>query len=242
MKKKKLKTHFLCSQIATAIYYMIMDCILVTQYIYYTIRDRRLARKTIDDKKKMEESQSLLRSALWIVVLLLMFALICHSFAPGITTSNRRATSSSSSSSSLTMRTSSSVQQSLHRGRKLLSFDESGSSSSSSSQQEHSWWDNQYSLSSYSDEPGPKKDEGWPLEGAQDIVGYSIGCVSTVLYLGSRCPQIFKNFQRKSTEGLSLLLFLCAFLGNFTYSLSIFLFSRSPNFILGKVCIRHFAC
>ncbi|KAA1117988.1 hypothetical protein PGT21_029268 [Puccinia graminis f. sp. tritici] len=41
------------------------------------------------------------------------------------------------------------------------------------------------------------------------------------LYLTSRIPQIMKNHSRKSVEGLSILLFVLAFLGNLTYVLSI---------------------
>ncbi|KNF05299.1 hypothetical protein PSTG_01513 [Puccinia striiformis f. sp. tritici PST-78] len=41
------------------------------------------------------------------------------------------------------------------------------------------------------------------------------------LYLTSRIPQIIKNYQRKSVQGLSILLFILAFLGNLTYVLSI---------------------
>ncbi|CED82935.1 Predicted membrane protein [Phaffia rhodozyma] len=43
----------------------------------------------------------------------------------------------------------------------------------------------------------------------------------TVLYLTSRMPQIWKNFTRKSIEGLSILLFVAAFCGNSFYVLSI---------------------
>ncbi|XP_066295863.1 lysosomal amino acid transporter 1 homolog isoform X3 [Branchiostoma lanceolatum] len=38
-------------------------------------------------------------------------------------------------------------------------------------------------------------------------VGYAIGIVSSILYLGSRMPQIYKNWKRKSTEGLSIWMF-----------------------------------
>ncbi|XP_066295861.1 lysosomal amino acid transporter 1 homolog isoform X1 [Branchiostoma lanceolatum] len=40
-------------------------------------------------------------------------------------------------------------------------------------------------------------------------VGYAIGIVSSILYLGSRMPQIYKNWKRKSTEGLSIWMFSC---------------------------------
>ncbi|KAN0063342.1 hypothetical protein ACQY0O_004508 [Thecaphora frezii] len=43
----------------------------------------------------------------------------------------------------------------------------------------------------------------------------------TILYMTSRLPQIWKNHTRRSVEGLSILLFVAAFLGNLTYSISI---------------------
>ncbi|KAJ9604298.1 hypothetical protein H2200_011132 [Cladophialophora chaetospira] len=57
---------------------------------------------------------------------------------------------------------------------------------------------------------------GTPLE----IVGTVLAWCSTLLYLGSRLPQLYKNWQRQSTAGLSPLLFLAAFCGNFFYSAS----------------------
>ncbi|WWD15988.1 hypothetical protein CI109_100412 [Kwoniella shandongensis] len=55
------------------------------------------------------------------------------------------------------------------------------------------------------------------------IIGRISAWSCTTLYLTSRLPQIWKNFQRKSVEGLSILLFLMAFLGNITYVASILL-------------------
>jgi uncharacterized protein with PQ loop repeat len=48
--------------------------------------------------------------------------------------------------------------------------------------------------------------------GAQ-ILGY----ISAVCYLGARIPQIIKNQREKSCEGLSLLFFMLSLLGNATY-------------------------
>jgi len=53
------------------------------------------------------------------------------------------------------------------------------------------------------------------------IIGRISAWVCTTLYLTSRLPQIWKNFARKSVEGLSILLFVFAFLGNFFYVASI---------------------
>jgi uncharacterized protein with PQ loop repeat len=60
-----------------------------------------------------------------------------------------------------------------------------------------------------------------------DALGFSLwgqifGYLCAVLYLGSRVPQILLNYRRKSTEGVSMLFFLFACIGNLTYVLSIF--------------------
>ncbi|KAI1367189.1 PQ loop repeat-domain-containing protein [Xylaria arbuscula] len=55
-----------------------------------------------------------------------------------------------------------------------------------------------------------------------DLWGQIFGWLCAALYLGSRLPQLLLNFRRKSTEGISVLFFLFACLGNLTYVLSIF--------------------
>ncbi|XP_068935704.1 lysosomal amino acid transporter 1 homolog [Petaurus breviceps papuanus] len=57
----------------------------------------------------------------------------------------------------------------------------------------------------------------------QEIIGFTIGSISSVLYLMSRLPQIYTNFQRKSTQGISYSLFALVILGNTTYGLSVLL-------------------
>ncbi|KAL4771709.1 PQ loop repeat-domain-containing protein [Aspergillus nidulans var. acristatus] len=58
-----------------------------------------------------------------------------------------------------------------------------------------------------------------------DTLGQVFGYLCAVLYLGSRLPQIMLNYKRKSTDGVSLLFFLFACIGNLTYVLSILAFS-----------------
>jgi uncharacterized protein with PQ loop repeat len=58
-----------------------------------------------------------------------------------------------------------------------------------------------------------------------DRWGQIFGYLCAVLYLGSRVPQLLLNYRRKSTEGVSLLFFLFACIGNLTYVLSIFAYS-----------------
>ena len=55
-----------------------------------------------------------------------------------------------------------------------------------------------------------------------DIWGQIFGYLCAVLYLGSRLPQLLLNYRRKSTEGVSMLFFLFACVGNLTYVMSIF--------------------
>ncbi|WOO84374.1 Lysosomal amino acid transporter 1 [Vanrija pseudolonga] len=66
--------------------------------------------------------------------------------------------------------------------------------------------------------PPPPKDEEPDLK---EVIGRISAWCCTTLYLTSRLPQIWKNFQRKSVEGLSILLFIFAFLGNVAYVASI---------------------
>ncbi|KAI0647055.1 PQ loop repeat-domain-containing protein [Trametes meyenii] len=60
----------------------------------------------------------------------------------------------------------------------------------------------------------------------EHIIGRISAWICTTLYLTSRLPQIWKNYVRKSVEGLSIYLFIFAFLGNFFYVASIL---SSPN-------------
>ena len=51
-----------------------------------------------------------------------------------------------------------------------------------------------------------------------EFLGRIFSWMSTLLYLGSRLPQIYKNAIRRSTSGLSPYMFLAAFCGNLFYS------------------------
>lgn len=56
-------------------------------------------------------------------------------------------------------------------------------------------------------------DEGADIALGAQILGYA----SAICYLGARIPQIIKNQREKSCEGLSLLFFMLSLLGNATY-------------------------
>lgn len=68
--------------------------------------------------------------------------------------------------------------------------------------------------------PPSMNDSSEPLQ--FDLWGQIFGYLCAVLYLGSRIPQLLLNYRRKSTEGVSMLFFLFACMGNLTYVLSIF--------------------
>jgi uncharacterized protein with PQ loop repeat len=57
-----------------------------------------------------------------------------------------------------------------------------------------------------------------------NLWGQIFGYICAALYLGSRVPQLLLNYRRKSTDGISMLFFLFACLGNLTYVLSILVY------------------
>jgi uncharacterized protein with PQ loop repeat len=60
-----------------------------------------------------------------------------------------------------------------------------------------------------------------PATSSSETLGSFISWSSTLLYHGSRLPQIYKNHMRQSTSGLSAKLFIAAFFGNLFYATSI---------------------
>lgn len=58
-------------------------------------------------------------------------------------------------------------------------------------------------------------------QSTRDLLGKIFSWSSTLLYLGSRLPQLYKNQIRRSTAGLSPSLFAAAFFGNLFYSTSL---------------------
>lgn len=58
-------------------------------------------------------------------------------------------------------------------------------------------------------------------ESVKEVLGVVLAWGCTFVYMASRCPQLYKNYQRKSVDGISPLLFGAALIGNITYTLSI---------------------
>ncbi|KAL5014902.1 hypothetical protein ScPMuIL_009172 [Solemya velum] len=70
---------------------------------------------------------------------------------------------------------------------------------------------------------------------AEDEVGYAIGILSSIFYLGSRSAQLWKNYKRQSTVGLSSLMFILAVLGNLTYGGAILVRSLDGVYIIRHI-------
>ncbi|KAJ3586212.1 hypothetical protein NHX12_012612 [Muraenolepis orangiensis] len=73
----------------------------------------------------------------------------------------------------------------------------------------------------------------------KEIIGFSIGSISSLLYLCSRLPQMYTNYTRKSTEGVSYFLFALVILGNTTYGLSVLLKNPASGQGEGSYVIHH---
>lgn len=65
--------------------------------------------------------------------------------------------------------------------------------------------------------------------------GLMLGYFSALCYLLARIPQIVKNWQEKSCEGLALLFFLLSITGNLTYGLSVLTYSQKPERLLAAL-------
>ncbi|AGO13443.1 AaceriACL106Cp [[Ashbya] aceris (nom. inval.)] len=57
---------------------------------------------------------------------------------------------------------------------------------------------------------------------SRDPIGITSAWLGASLYFFSRIPQLLKNYRRKSTDGLSPLLFIAALTANLTYCVSVF--------------------
>jgi len=73
-------------------------------------------------------------------------------------------------------------------------------------------------------------DFGSASEGA--VGAQVLGYFSAVCYLGARIPQILKNYQEKSCDGLALLFFVLSLMGNATYGAGILFHSLERDYVM----------
>lgn len=65
-----------------------------------------------------------------------------------------------------------------------------------------------------------------------EVLALVLAWACTCVYVCSRCPQLYKNYKRKSVDGISPLLFGSALVGNLTYTISVLTsceFLSAPN-------------
>nr|CAB3266304.1 lysosomal amino acid transporter 1 homolog [Phallusia mammillata] len=83
------------------------------------------------------------------------------------------------------------------------------------------------------------KDPSFIVWTPKTIIGYAVGCISSAFYLGSRLPQIRKNYLRQQTEGVSPIMFFLAVSGNTLYGASILMQDPNPGHTWSEFLLFH---
>jgi len=65
-----------------------------------------------------------------------------------------------------------------------------------------------------------------------ETLGETVGWITTVIYIAGRLPQIYENYRKKSTKGLSMIMYIFTILGNTFYVLSVFSYSTEYDYIM----------
>ncbi|XP_022104169.1 lysosomal amino acid transporter 1 homolog [Acanthaster planci] len=188
-----LLSNQLGTQIAVAYYYIGMDCLVLLQFTYYFIKNRRKRRMSGELRVSYDSMAKPNRNQVIYCVggLFLLASTTWFSLLPwrqGAVHPGSRAT-----------------------GRMLLGLENEPSTICKVT------FLNTRECMFYSD---------------TEIIGYACGCVSAFFYLASRVPQLYKNYKRKSVEGVAIMMFILTVLGNVFYGLSILLEDTSVVFIL----------
>lgn len=203
-------------QILIASYYTFVDCVMVLQYLYYTHhKPRRMALLHAQRWDPTHQHGRASRGA----------DPQPEGSEPGV---QEQAESKpkglpSSASAFAFLRPSSSPREKGSPGSRPIVRRHGNSSSPAPSPKTILFLSMLLAVASRASPISPELDGALHLspESRSEIAGRFISWASTLLYLASRLPQIFKNARRRSTSGLSLSLFVAAFFGNFFYSASL---------------------
>ncbi|EOD44291.1 putative vacuolar membrane pq loop repeat protein [Neofusicoccum parvum] len=198
--------------IALAVYFCFADLVLISQCLYYNVRNARRARKVSEASSRDSAEQPLLGRR--------------DSDNLGLPGSRRRSSATSRRRDSVSHRDSlagiAEEQDGASEWRKntlsILGVCLAGAVG----------WAVAYATGVWRPTP---VDSG---AGSEDIApgAQVLGYASAVCYLGARLPQIYKNWREQSCEGLSLLFFLLSLLGNLTYGMGILFHSLEREYFL----------
>jgi uncharacterized protein with PQ loop repeat len=67
---------------------------------------------------------------------------------------------------------------------------------------------------------------------SNENLGEGIGWITTIVYIVGRAPQIYENHKKRSTAGLSMLMYTFTILGNLFYVMSVFAYSTEYDYII----------
>ncbi|KAI1152121.1 PQ loop repeat-domain-containing protein [Nemania diffusa] len=194
---------------ALAGYFCISDIILITQCIYYNVRNARIARRRRQSSAtEASEDEPLLRR-------------------------------SSTNPPSSHIRHSHHEESSLHGIKRVATSDDELTSS-------NSWINNSLAIFAiyivgaagwfisyrFGAWDKPDGDAAPDSSSPAAISGMVLGYASAICYLCARIPQIIKNYQQKSCDGLALLFFLFSLTGNMMYGLSVFSYSQDSAYLI----------
>ncbi|PVH98552.1 vacuolar membrane PQ loop repeat protein [Periconia macrospinosa] len=192
--------------IALAIYFCFADLILISQCIYYNVRNARRARKASTRSEDSVDQPLLGRR---------------DSSNVGLPGSHRRR----SSALSRRRRASSLPSLKVHEEAENEWIKNALSISGVCIVGAAGWaiaWKTGVWVPSTGDDASGQTPIG------AEILGY----MSALCYLGARIPQIIKNQRERSCEGLSLLFFILSLLGNATYGAGILFHSTEKEYFL----------
>ncbi|PSN64049.1 vacuolar membrane PQ loop repeat protein [Corynespora cassiicola Philippines] len=195
--------------IALAVYFCFADLILISQCVYYNVKNSRKSRKASTRTVESVEQPLLGRR---------------DSSSYGLPGSQRRRSSAAS------RRRRASSLPSLAEGSQASpewvknSLSIIGVCAVGAAGWAIAWKTGVWVPTPTSDDAGSSSEIA---PGAQ-ILGY----ISAISYLGARIPQIIKNQRERSCEGLSLLFFMLSLLGNATYGAGILFHSVEKEYFL----------
>jgi uncharacterized protein with PQ loop repeat len=178
--------------IALAIYFCFADLVLISQCVYYNMKNSRRARKTSTRSQDSVEAPLLGRR---------------DSSNIGLPGSHRRDSAASRRRRASSLPTIADVEEGgsewVKNALSIAGICVVGAAGWAIAWKTGVW----VPQSTHGDAAGTETPIG------AEILGYA----SAVAYLGARIPQIIKNQREKSCEGLSLLFFMLSLLGNATY-------------------------